>query len=773
MAADERFVVSGLERPVEIVIDEWGIPHLFAESKADLFIAQGFNAARDRLFQIDLWRRRGLGRLAEVFGPGYAEQDRAARLFLYRGDMHAEWLAYGSGAKAIATAFVTGINSYVSLCEARPELLPPEFRALGYAPARWSPEDVARIRSHGLFHNLEQEVARARTLAAFGREVEDLRRSRDPAGLTVPDGLDVGAIPASVLDVYRLALSPVTFGKKGGSVSPDTGTAQGSNNWVLAGSRTATGRPLLANDPHRSVTLPSLRYVAHLVCPGINVIGAGEPALPGISVGHNERVAFGFTIFPIDQEDLYVYETQPGAPGRYRYQGEWERMEVVREDIRVAGGEPRQVELRFTRHGPVIWEDREHHRAFAVRAAWLEPGMAPYLGSIEYLRVQSAEDLVTALDRWGSPGENLIYADVDGRIGWRPAGLVPNRPNWDGSLPVPGDGRYEWAGFYDMDELPSLHDPACGWIATANQMNLPADFPSQTRTITRDWHAPYRYQRIAEALSEATGVTVEDCLRLQTDYVSVPARRIVPILAQVTTEDPQVQAAVSLLTGWDGREDAGSAAAALFEIWYRRHLRPMLLSAAVSGLVPPDDVQPAVRAISPAEEVASDPRTDLELLERIGRGELEVPEGALEGSLKDAMAEVTSLLGDDPSAWRWGSLHRADLVHPAAPALDPVPGWARLGPLPRGGSGDTVSAAAYSADFVQRTGATFRIVMDVGAWDNSVAMNSPGQSGNPESPHYADLFPKWAQDQAFPLVYSREAIERHQEHRLLLVPPGS
>jgi penicillin amidase len=295
-------------------------------------------------------------------------------------------------------------------------------------------------------------------------------------------------------------------------------------------------------------------------------------------------------------------------------------------------------------------------------------------------------------------------------------------------------------------------------------MNLPAEFPNETRTISYDWYPPYRYQRIAEVLSEATSVTVEDCVRLQTDYVSVPARRVLPLLAKITTADPQVQPAVTLLSEWDGHEGPASGAAALFEIWYRRHLRPVLLAAAVSGLVARDDVQDAVQAISPAEDVAGDPRSDLELIERIERGELELPGGVVERSLRDAVTEVAGLLGEDMSTWQWGSLHRAYLVHPAAPALDPAPAWATVGPLPRGGSGDTVSAAAYSSDFVQLTGATFRIVMDVGAWDNSVAMNSPGQSGNPESPHYADLFPEWAQDGAFPLVYSRDAVERHRAH---------
>ena len=222
------------------------------------------------------------------------------------------------------------------------------------------------------------------------------------------------------------------------------------------------------------MTLPSLRYLSHLSAPGFDVIGAGEPALPGISVGHNGHIAFGLTVFPVDQEDLYVYRTRPGHPLEYWYQDRWEPMRVVREQIPVRDGPPDEVELAFTRHGPVIRAVPEKDAAFAVRAAWLEPGMAPYLGSVEYMRARNMEQFTAALNRWGAPGENQVYADTEGNIAWKAAGLTPIRPNWDGTLPVPGDGRYEWAGFYDMDELPAEVNPARGWIVTANEMNLPA-----------------------------------------------------------------------------------------------------------------------------------------------------------------------------------------------------------------------------------------------------------------------------------------------------------
>ena len=521
--------MTGLRAPAEILTDPWGIPHIYASSTHDAFWAQGFQVARDRLWQIDTWRRRGLGLLAQAWGEEYAEQDRAARLFLFRGDMHAEWRAYAPDTKDIATAFSAGINAYVTLTQQDPSRLPLEFRELGYEPAFWAPSDVARIRSHGLFHNVTQEVARALMLRDFGPAAEELRRRREPAGeLTVPDGLDLSVIPDDVLRDYTLAVSPAQLRGRPAGASAAAGervqAGEGSNNWVLAPERTATGRALLANDPHRTVSLPSLRYIAHLSAPGFDVIGAGEPALPGLSVGHNGHVAFGFTVFSVDQEDLYVYRTRPGQPREYWYRDRWEPMTVVREEIPVRDAPPVSAELWFTRHGPVIRSVPESDAAFAVRAAWLEPGMAPYLSSIETMRAPDVERFTAALNRWGAPGENLVYAGEAGAIGWKAAGLTPIRPNWDGTLPVPGDGRYEWAGFYDMDALPAEVNPARGWIATANEMNLPPGFPDD-RVITRDWPAPFRSERITEVLGPATRSTVADMVRLQGDYLSLPARR--------------------------------------------------------------------------------------------------------------------------------------------------------------------------------------------------------------------------------------------------------
>jgi penicillin G amidase len=771
MTADAEYVLEGLEGPAEILVDRWGVPHMYTSSLYDAFRVQGFNAARDRLWQLDFWRRRGLGLLAEVFGPSLLERDRATRLFVYRGDMHAEWLAYGSDTKRVATAYVDGINSYIRLALADPELLPLEFRELGYQPALWAPEDVARIRSNGLYYNLDQEAARALVLRHYGPEVEELRRKRQPpVDLAVPDGLDVSVIPDDVLSVYRLAIDPPDL--SGAAAT----TQQGSNNWVLAPQRTTTGRPLLGNDPHRALSVPSLRYVAHLSAPGLDVIGAGEPALPGISIGHNGQIAFGLTIFSIDQEDLYVYQTNPAQPLEYRYQGRWEPMRIVTDTVPVKGGDPVQVELRYTRHGPVIYEDPERHTAFAVRAAWLEPGMAPYLGSMDYMRATNWDEFLAAMNRWGAPPENQLFADPAGNIGWKPAGLTPIRPNWTGILPVPGDGGYEWAGFRDMDELPVAANPARGWLATANEINLPEDFPAYDKVISFDWYAPSRAERLAEVFGDQRRFSPEDCVRLQSDFVSVPARRMVRRLARVQADDPVTAEALALLTGWDGDLRPDSAAGVLFEVWYRRHLRPALLRHALRQVIPENQVDAALRVITPDETLLADPRVDLELIERptgrLGPNPDATLDEILRSSLREAVADTEQLLGPDHEQWAWGRLHVSRLVHPLSPLFDePTRDRLAVGPVERGGSGDTVGNTAYTANFVQSGGSTFRIVIDVGNWDGSLVMNSPGQSGDPDSPHYADLFERWGRGEPFPLLYSRDAVEAATEQRIHLRPP--
>lgn len=805
-SASPSFYLSGLQEPAEILVDAWGIPHIYAASHEDLFFVQGFNAARDRLWQLDFWRRRGLGQLSEVFGRDYIEHDRAARLFTYRGDLTKEWASYGPHAniKQAVTSFVAGINAFIDLTEAHPELLPELFKQLGYRPAHWMPEDVVRIRSHGLHRNLKKEVARAVTLRKHGKDAEQIRQRLEPEWTThIPEGLDLADITEDILRVYNLATEAIIATNTDDiqpSASPETTTTLkslnkqiedesnlGSNNWVIGSQKSATGRPILANDPHRVLANPALRYIVHLNAPGMNVIGGGEPILPGISIGHNGKVAFGLTIFSMDQEDLYVYEMNPTNPNQYMYKGQWESVTRLTEMIAVKGGSSQQVELEFTRHGPIIYRDPGRHRAYAVRAAWLEPGMAPYLGSLSYMGVQNWEQFYEAMNSWGAPSENQIYADTDGNIGWKPGGLAPIRPNWDGLLPVPGNGDYEWDGFMDQNNLPFVYNPDQGWIATANEMNLPDDFPNHKYKLGFEWALPFRYERIAEAIKQHDKLNIADCVAIQNDYVSMPARRILRLLSSLTPEDPQVKQALHLFQHWDGCLKADSAAAALFEVWYSQHLNKAVVAHVLSEDIA-DQADPGDRLVL------------LQLLEqpdqRLGHEPTAARDQLLLSSLKEAILHVQELLGEDMETWQWGDLHIAHFTHPMSALLNPaMRERLNVGPFARGGSGDTPGNTTYEhsakleqkpadphqeknsgqssrplPDFRQMYGATFRVVIDVGEWDQSVVINSPGQSGNPESKHYNDLAQVWADDQAVPLLYSREKIEEATEERILLFP---
>lgn len=768
---EPTYYLQGLNAPAEIIVDHWGVPHIYAGTHYDAFFVQGFNAARDRLWQIDLWRRRGLGQLSEVLGASYLEQDKAARLFLYRGDMYREWLAYGSDAKRIAEAFTAGINAFVRLIRRKPELLPVEFELLDYEPALWDPADVVRIRSNGLWRNVTAEVRRARIACQDGLAAAAVWKVLEPKwSTTIPAGFNPCDIPDNVLDVYLLAKAPVVFDtqttaaatRNKALIAAGHTTAMrrdlGSNNWAVAAERTTTGRPILADDPHRGHAVPSLRYIAHLNAPGLDVIGAGEPALPGISIGHNERIAFGLTIFPIDQEDLYVYEKRRDG---YAYADRIEPVQVVSEMINVRDAPAEKVELRFSRHGPVVFETNQ--QIFAIRAAWLEPGMAPYFGSVGYMRAHNWREFVAALNRWGAPAENQVYADIDGNIGYKPAGLFPRRDNWDGLLPVPGDGRYEWNGYFDMDTLPEEYNPDRGFTGTANAMNLPADYPIAERRVGFEWSAPWRYRRLWEVLDAQEPHSLTDSHDLQRDYHSILAREVIGTLPLPASNllggvaEDSASAATDLpvawLQSWDAVLDVDSPQAALYALWYYRHLAPALaahLAPGASDLVQPLDSLSVVAAL---------------------RDDPESRQIALT-SLAAAWQEAITLLGDDPQAWRWGDLHLIAFVHPLRGlATQPLRAKMSYRLYSRGGSGNTTNSTGFSpTDFLVRSGASFRMVLDVGRWDEAEMTNAPGQSGDPESPFYRNLLEGWADDSSFPLLYSREAVIANQAFRIELLP---
>ncbi|HUG40217.1 MAG TPA: penicillin acylase family protein, partial [Longimicrobiales bacterium] len=453
-----RLTAAGLRAPVEIVTDRWGIPHIYAENEADLFFAQGYNAARDRLFQFEMWRRQATGTVAEILGSRELERDIGTRLFRFRGDLTEELNHYHPRGEEIITSFVRGVNAYIVETERDPSLLTPEFGLLGITPGRWTP-DVVISRHQGLLGNIGAELANGRAVAKLGPERVLALSNFGPGtpDLALDAAIDGELLFADILGRYNAFRRGIRFrpedvvaawpGEPAAALARANAEAEelaawrerrdiGSNNWVVSGRLTESGHPIMANDPHRALAAPSLRYWAHLVAPGWNVIGGGEPVLPGISIGHNGYGAWGLTVFATDGEDLYVYETDPSDPNRYRYDGGWEDMRVIRETIPVEGREPVTAELKYTRHGPVVYEDGENDVAYAIRAAWMEVGGAPYLASLRMDQARSWEEFRDACSYSHIPGENMVWIDRDGNIGWQAVAIAPIRRTWSGLVPV-------------------------------------------------------------------------------------------------------------------------------------------------------------------------------------------------------------------------------------------------------------------------------------------------------------------------------------------------
>jgi penicillin amidase len=717
----ENISVAGLQKPVEILRDRWGVPHIYAKTADDLFFAQGYITAKDRLFQIDLWRRIGTGKLAEALGPSGVDRDRLARSVRWRGPMDQEWLGYGPDTKRIAIAFTSGINAYIRSLNGKRSL---EFQIGDYDPGLWVPEDIlARVAGLLMTRNLTREVARVQDVKRFGLDTVAKFLPPDPVvSLKIPQGLDPADIDDSILRVYNEAIGPARFSE------------QGSNNWVVDGSLSTTGKPILANDPHRPVQLPSLRKTVHLVGPGWNAIGAGEPALPGIALGHNETIAWGFTIVGIDQQDLYVEKLDPANHDRYRYRGAWKDVEIEHQFLNVKGSKERlPIELRYTVHGPIIREDAARNRAYALRWVGSEPGSAGYLAGLAMAQAKNWNEFQAAAGRYKVPSENVIYADTAGNIGWQVTGLTPVRKNWSGLFPVPGDsGEYEWSGFQSPKVLPHSFNPASHFIATANHNILP---PGYKIPLGYEWTQPFRFRRIMEMFSSSTSTQkfgVADFERMQQDVVSLPAKRFQAVLRRWGNDGP----AAGKLLQWNAAITADSAAAAIFEVWTKK------LPAAVFG----------------AELGA---RTDMTML--LETLEADPHPKALAETLDAALKELAKEQGPDMDRWQWGRLHQVDFPHPLKTAK------LHRGPVARPGDAFTVNATS-GAGFQQTGGASYRQILDVADWDRSVMTNVPGESGDPESPHYSDLLQDWAAGRYHPLPYTRKAVEAATVERIQLVP---
>ena len=775
-AAATTLRVGGVTQPVEIVRDRWGVNHIYAQNEADLFFAQGYAAAKDRLFQFELWRRQATGTMAEILGPHALDRDIGVRLHMFRGDLDAELNHYHPRGKAIVEAFVRGVNAYIAEVERTPAALPIEFTLLGITPGQWTPA-VVISRHQALTANLTQEVNYLRAMRAIGpAAMRELMYFQGGEPVFTPDpAIDLKTFPDNVLQLYSAFRESVDFEPR--DVAAEFRNADmarpaahadeernpldmGSNNWVIAGSRTQSTYPILANDPHRAIAAPSLRYWVHLVAPGWNVIGGGEPVLPGVSIGHNEHGAWGLTIFGNDTEDLYVYETNPANPNEYRYQGRWEAMRIVADTIPVEGEKPRAVELKYSRHGPIIFEDRANRRAYSVRAAWMEPGGAPYLASLRMNQARNWDEFREACRYNRMPAENMVWADRSGTIGWQAAGIQPLRRNWSGLLPVPGDGRYEWDGYLPITALPHEVNPSRGFIATANHYLFPNDYQWK-EALHFVWTDPYRAARITEVLGSGRLFSVPETVRLQNDDLSLPARALVPLLRDVSLPSGPASKARDLLLNWDFVLDKDSVPAGVYSMWRRR------LFANTRQRIIPDALRGSTGLVTTKRLIDWLHAPD----GRFGEHPTQARDALVAASLDEAVAELTKRFGPDPQAWKYGQerFHHALIRHPLSAAVNTATrAKLNVGPFPRSGDGTTVSATGN--DDNQTSGGSFKIIADTEDWDNSVGINTPGQTGNPEDPHYRDLFELWARGRYFTLAYSRTKVDSVKESVTRLEP---
>ncbi|MGE4630780.1 MAG: penicillin acylase family protein, partial [Pseudohongiellaceae bacterium] len=778
-------VIEGLNRPVEILKDHWGISHIYAQTEHDLFFAQGYSAARDRLFQFEIWRAQATGTMAEILGPRAVERDHGTRLFKFRGAMAEEMNHYHPRGVDIIGAFVHGVNAYIDEVLQNPQNLPLPFKLLGIEPRHWS-EEVVVSRHQGLLGNIGLELSTGRAVCTIGAEkVKELRyfHPHEP-DLSLDPFIDCESLVESdilgLYNAYRRGIrfqpsdivladarnDDVAFESIAALLDFEEKNLQkqdlddiGSNNWVVSGRLTQDGWPMMINDPHRAQAVPSLRYWAHLVGPGWNVIGGGEPAIPGISIGHNAYGAWGLTVFNTDGEDLYVYKVNPDNPDQYLYQGMWENMRIIEEVINIKGADPVTVELKYTRHGPVTFQDMNKNLAYAVRPAWMEFGGAPYLASLRMDQARNWTEFRDASNYSNIPGENMIWADRDGNIGWQAVGIAPIRRNFSGMVPIPGDGRFEWDGYLPIKAKPNEFNPLRGYIETSNSNYTPPDFP-YLDAIGYTWTDPYRWARASEVLGAGRKLSMIDMIELQHDYLSIPARTLVPFFKDLEADDPQIESARQMLLDWDFVLDKNSIEAGIYVAFERK------LLDKIEELKVPEVAQSYLRVgMKTTIDMLLAPDGDFGVDPIRGRDEF------LLITLAEAIADLREKLGPNIQDWVYGqeNYKHALIRHPLGSAVnDELRTRLNVGPAPRGGNGFTVGNTGGGDN--QTSGASFRIFVDTRDWDNTLGMNVPGQVGDPDHPLYANLFDLWATDKVFPVFYSRQKIETVLFEKLDLIP---
>jgi penicillin amidase len=771
---DGTMSAEGLEEDVSVVRDEWGVPHIYAATSHDLFFAQGFVHAQDRFWQMEFSRRAGSGRLSEVLGEAALESDRFIRTVGWHRTAARELELLDQASMAALEAYAEGVNAYIA-SKGRDAAL--ELAVLRLTGARidvqpWTPLDTlcwAKVMSWELGGNMQSELLRAHIAAVLGtRAVEEIAPPY-PEGhpIIVQEALSEATIRA----VPEAAFSAQAFGQ---------GEGRGSNGWVVAGSLSETGMPILANDPHLGIQMPSIWYEIGLHCDPVgegcpfNVAGASFAGAPGVIVGHNDHVAWGVTNLGPDVQDLFVEKVNPADPNQYEYRGQWLEMEIVREEIQVAGrDEPEVVLARITRHGPIIndviggTEDEWALGWQPLALSWtaLQPGSL--IRSV--LALDQAEDwsgFRDALSHWDVPSQNFVYADVQGNIGYQAPGRIPIRASGDGSTPAPGwTGEYEWVGYIPFDQLPYSYNPPQGYIVTANNRVVG---PEYSYTITTDWAPGYRARRIVELIEAQTALSAADMEAIQLDCSPIYAERVLPHLTELSSDDETIQRALELLGSWDGRASRDSAGAALFEA-FRLNLVDQTFGDEMGDQLA---ARAAPTAMVALVDLLAEP--DSHWFDDVTTPEVEGQEQTLVRALEEAVAELSEILGDDMNDWRWGNLHAAEFRHQCLGecGIGLVESVFNRGPFEVDGTIATVNNTGYSPSdpYAVVVLPSYRQVIDLSDLTRSVSMHTTGQSGHPFHEHYDDMIDPWRNGDYHAMLWDRADVEQAGEHVLHLSP---
>ena len=768
--------LDGLTEEVTVIRDSWGIPHIYAANTHDLFFTQGYVQAQDRFWQMEFSRRIGSGRLAEILGKPALESDRFIRTVGWHRAAAEDLENLDAETLAVLQSYSDGINAYINSNVGRLGL---EFTLLGLIGTRFEPEPWipyhtitwAKVMAWDLGGNMNNELLRARIVTHVGESALEFLvpgfPDEHPVIVEYPlEGAMLEAVP-------EIAYQNFIFGE---------GEGIGSNSWVIAGNRTDTGIPLLANDPHLGIQMPAIWYEMGLhcqpltaVCP-YDVVGASFPAAPGVIIGHNGDIAWGVTNLGPDVQDLYIERVNPENPNQYEYQGEWLDMQLVREEVHIAGqDEPVVVNVRLTRHGPIINDvvgGGEADWAFGwqpLALSWtaLDGGEMTLMRSILLLnKARNWEEFRFALSFWDVPSQNFVYADVEGNIGYQSPGRIPIRSQGDGSLPVPGwTGEYEWQDYIPYDELPRSFNPSKGYIVTANNAVVGSEYPY---FISRDWDYGYRAQRIVELIEATPSISITDIQTMQADSAPLWAQDVLPYVISLTSDNVRLAAALDLLRSWDGNSVRDSAAAALFEA-FRMHLIRLTFSDELGESL-------YIRAASALNQALVNelPNPNSPWFNNINTPQVETRDEVLLQAMHEAVDELTERLGNNMSQWAWGDLHTATFTNAALgqSGIGVIESIFNRGPVAVDGTIATLNNTSYSManPYTVRTVPSYRMIVDLGDISNSLAMHTTGQSGHPFHRHYDDMIDPWRNFEYHPLLFERAGVDADAQDMLVLTP---